>query len=255
MAELHELLAVTQSLEGEAKKILDEAANTFTKRTAHFTGQTRKLTMFDADRKDEGCTEHKELDTTVGDKLSYVSKSLIKALDANFQRESTNQSIEARANVEINGNAIIKDVPATALLMLESWITRVRGVAETIPTLEPGIKWERDATQGNGIYASEIPEESLKSEKIVKPVTLYEATKEHPAQVEKVVSNINVGKYITTKLSGMISPAEKSQLLGRIDGLLRAIKKARSRANKANVVGGNVGKNITDYLFGDLTDK
>jgi hypothetical protein len=46
----------------------------------------------------------------------------------------------------------------------------------------------------------------------------------------------------------MITPARKSELLDRIDKLLRAVKKARQRANGTEVVKVNVGKSIMDFI-------
>ena len=48
----------------------------------------------------------------------------------------------------------------------------------------------------------------------------------------------------------MISPAEKSALLGRIDKLIQATKKARQQANAAEVVNREIGRKIMDYING-----
>ena len=47
----------------------------------------------------------------------------------------------------------------------------------------------------------------------------------------------------------MMSPAEKSDLLSRVDKLGQAIKQARQRANMAEVQDIHVGESITSYIL------
>ena len=54
----------------------------------------------------------------------------------------------------------------------------------------------------------------------------------------------------------MISPAEKAELLGRLDRLEQAVRKARMRGNCAEVVDAHIGNEIKRYLLeGQLSDK
>ena len=53
---------------------------------------------------------------------------------------------------------------------------------------------------------------------------------------------------ITTTWSGMISSAQKSAILGRMDKLIRATKKARQRANTQEVVKVTISKKLIDFL-------
>ena len=251
MAKLHEVLAVEGDLAGAYKKILQETSVTFSKKAELFFGFIRTLEMFE-----EGLptppSESKEVDTTVQDKLDYQKNFIIKYLDLVLQKEATNQ--KAMADIEIDGVTISKDVPATFLLGLESKLKQMREVYERIPTLPPGIKWEKDINKGEGIYVTSKPEEQFKTEKVIVPQILYEATVEHPAQVEKITETKNVGRYSRTSWSGAISPAEKSALLGRLDKLSRAVKKARQRANTEPVVKRTIGKELFDFIHASPTD-
>ena len=47
MGKLHELLAVEPSIEKVYKNVLEEAKNTFSKKTEHFRGHNRTLKMRD----------------------------------------------------------------------------------------------------------------------------------------------------------------------------------------------------------------
>jgi hypothetical protein len=84
----------------------------------------------------------------------------------------------------------------------------------------------------------------------MKHKVLYDATEEHPAQLETWSEDIPIGKFTETLWSGMLSPAEKSAKLGRIDKLLRAVKKARQRANAVDVVDVTIGKELFNYIEG-----
>ena len=48
----------------------------------------------------------------------------------------------------------------------------------------------------------------------------------------------------------MLSPAEKSELLSRIDKVIMAAKRARMKANSADSVDVKVGKKLADFIFG-----
>ena len=178
--------------------------------------------------------------------IKISDHAIVRYLDALLQKERTNQ--DATADIVIDGVKIADSLPATFLLGLESRLKRVRAVYESIPTLPPNIKWEKDETKGDDIYSRAHPEEQLKTEKIFKVQVLYDATKEHPAQVEKIPETKNVGVYKKEVWTGLLSPADKSVLLGKIDKLLQAVKKARQRANTTKVVKTTIGKELFAYI-------
>lgn len=245
MAKLHELLSVESDLEGIWRKILEETTATFNKKVERFFGAVRTLEWFE-EGQPEVPAEHKELTTTVDEKLAYQEKAVVRYFDALLQKERTNQ--EAKADIVIDGKTIASGLPATFLLGLESRLKRVREVYDSIPTLPPNVKWEQDETKGDGIYSRTHPEEQLKTEKIFKVQVLYKHTKEHPAQVEKISETKNVGVYKKEVWTGVLSPAEKSVLLGKLDKLIQAVKKARQRANTTTVVKATVGKELFNYI-------
>jgi len=253
---LHELLAVEGDLEGLFKKILMETAVTFTKKEDHFKGAHRKLEMLDANRSGENDEEYHELTTTVHDKLQYTSKSCIRYFDAILKKEATNQL--AKADLIVDGVTIAEQLPATFLLGMESRLAKVREIYSRIPTLAPGIEWNLDPDKGDHIFKSQKPETADRTEKSFKVKVLYEAKfpkdgesgQSLPAQVEKIPETETVGRYTRTLWSGMMSPADKSAHLDRIDKLLRAVKQARQRANMQEQVKISIGKKLFDYING-----
>jgi hypothetical protein len=248
-AKLHELLAVETDLEGAYQKIIKETIQTFTKRTDHFNGFTRTLEIFQRkEGEPESPAEHKAMDTTVYDKLMYQKDHIIRYMNAVLQKEATNQT--AKADLVITGLTIAKDVPVTFLLALERFVTRIRETYSTIPTLPPGIDYDPAPDEGPNIYKRKYPKKEYKTEKRIVPQILYKATKEHPAQVDKINETFNVGMYTRQELCSMMTPAAKSVLLARIDVMLRCIKIARQKANRAEVINREMGDSIFDYIHG-----
>lgn len=249
MGKLHELLAVEGDLEGTWKKVMEEAKTTFAKKPGFFQGFHKQLEMFDEDDPlHNSVQDHQELTTTVHDKLSYIGEHGERYFDVLLQKESTNQT--AVADLIVDGTKIVEGVPATFLLGMETRLKNLRTVYESMPTLPPGKNWEEDSIRGEGVYKLDSKEVTYKTKKTFQHKTLYDATKEHPAQIEKWEETENVGKYFTEHWTGMVSSAEKSIIIGRLDKLIQAVKKARQRANSVDVVKRKVGKELFNFIHG-----
>ena len=247
MSKLHELLAVENDLSNTAKKITEESQVVFQKKPELFLGFHKKLEMFDEDRQQDNIEEAKEVTTTVKKRLSYTIEHLTRYWDAVFQKEMTNQ--KAVADLTVDGKVIAEKVPATFLLGLETKLKSFRQLLDTLPTLAPGIVWEDAIEKGKDIRVAAQKEIRFKTEKSMNHKVLYDATDKHPAQIEKWEETKNIGKYVTETWSGMISPAEKSALIERTDKMLQEIKKARQRANNAEVEGGKICSGIFNYIL------
>lgn len=246
MAKLHELLAVEADLEGEKTRVVNEATVTFTKKPEIFTGLHKALAMFDDSRTHENVEESRKVDSTVQDKLDYVAGAAARYWDACLQKEATNQL--AKADLVVETLTIAKDVPATFLLKLESELKKFRELVEHVPTHASGHEWKEAPEVGDGIFKTS-KDASFKTEKIPQHKVLYDATDKHPAQIEKWTEDVKIGKYVHSLFSGMVSPAEKSLMIGRVDKLIRAVKQARQRANTQDVDKREVGADVFKFLF------
>ena len=249
MAKLHELLAVESDLENVSKNTVAEAQNTFTKKPHMFFGFEKRLDNFNEDAP-EAPRERQELTTTINDKLRYVNEHVIRYFDAVLQKELTNQT--AKADIIIDDFTLAKDVPTTFLLGLENKLKSIRALYATIPTLPSGMGWDIDKTLGDDVYKARQAEKKYRTAKTFKHKVLYEATDHHPAQIERWEENENIGMYITDKWTGLISPAQKSELLERLDILIRAVKKARQRGNNTPVVKVNIARDLFSYVMEGL---
>ena len=245
MAKLHELLAVEADLENTAKKILKETIKVFKEKGVLFLKIIKETKMFD-ENVDDPPIEEQEMTTTVKDRLDYTWGHFAKYLDAIGQKEKTNQV--AFADLIVGDAVIAKDVPATLLLGLESRLKIMRDLYDEIPTVPSGGRWVPAQDIGENVLYNEIVENRFKTAKTIIHKVLYEATKEHPAQIDKWDENVNVGQISIKTWSGMITPKQKADRIKKIDDLLRATKKARQRANNTEVVKLQIGKAIFDYM-------
>lgn len=253
MGKLHELIAVDGEIKGAYRKVLNETVATFKNKAQHFIGLVKTYMPYGEDASEREQEEHQSMVTTVNAKLDYLFNGfVIPYFDATLQKEATNQN--AVADLEINGFVLGKNLPATFLLGLEDKLRELRDVLNEIPTLQPGVAWDVDEThekaEDGPIYVSRHPIKRIRTKKTINSKIIVEPTKEHPAQVEKWHEDVPVGEWVDRTWSGAMSPAQKSKLLGKLDTLSREVKKARQRANNAEVVSCDIGKYIKEYLLG-----
>jgi hypothetical protein len=240
---LHELLAVEGDLKGAAEKIMAETINTFVKKEHHFVERLKSYSP-----NEEGgetfASEKQEMVTTVPKKLEHTQSVVAKYVDAVAQKELTNTV--ASAVLEIDGVKLIEaPLPATMLLALEGKLKTLREVYNSIPTLDPSETWKWDAATQTYQADQKL---TYKSKKVMKNHVKAPATDKHPAQVEVYTEDVRVGTWTEKKWCGMVTPAEKAELLSRIDKLMQAVKKARQRANDVEVKSLNIGEKIFDFI-------
>lgn len=247
---LHEVLAVESGLQTTAKKINEETIKTFGKKDEHFIETVKSVSHFAEDDQKLDTSESKAMVTTVAEKLAYNAGPNIKALDAYLQKEATNQ--KAHADVVVDDVTLAAGVPATVLLGLETKLSELRAVYDAIPTLAPGPTWELDPSRKAGVYKSSHPDTTFRTKRNIRPIELSPATQHHPAQVQAVQEDVPVAKITTQTWSGMMTPANKSELLSRLDKLIRAVKRARQRANNTEVEKGAIGKKLFDYIHSGI---
>jgi len=76
-------------------------------------------------------------------------------------------------------------------------------------------------------------------------------TDKHPAQVKELMEDVPIGTILVQEWSSLLTPAQKGGILDRVEELIRVVKKARSRANEAEVNVGNakIAARIIDHIF------
>jgi hypothetical protein len=154
---------------------------------------------------------------------------------------------QAKADIVVDGITILREVPVSYLLFLEKQLADIKTFISTLPILDTSESWVYDQQQE--CFATEA-KYTTKTKRIVKPVVLYEATKEHPAQVKELSEDVPEGTWRTVKFSGAISQARQNELLRRVDRLTQEVIFAREQANSLEVTQQNqVARSIFGYLF------
>lgn len=246
MAKLHELLAAEGTVKTQADKTRTDLINTFDKKKHHFS---QKVVSFvpNTEGAEKVTEEQLDLQTTVKQELKWIADIWTKAIDAAFQIAESN--MQARADVILdNGTYLVRSVPATALLELEKRAAEIQALVAAIPTLDPAKGFKPDPDQGDGVYkAREVVK--TRTKKTIRPIIKYEATKEHPAQVDLINEDIPVGTIREQEWSGLLTTAEKGEMLARAEEVRRALKTARSRANEAEASKATVADPLFSYVF------
>lgn len=251
MPKMHELLAVSDDLKGQSTKTRTDLQSTFTNKPHLF--RKKVITFQSSEEGKPSKTESQsDIQTTLKKELDWVAGFMTKAIDSGYQIDKGNTV--AKADIIVEGTPInIKDVPATFLLQLEKHLLQVRELASTIPTLDPAQGFEESKVDGKGYWkAREVEKERTKKDK--KVLTLAPATDKHPAQVQVYDADVVIGTLREQEWSTLTTPAIKSEILARVDNLIQAVKKARSRANsmELDITGIKVGKLLLDYVLSPL---
>ena len=242
----HELIAVEGDIKKQSRDKQTEIYKTVQKSDL-FSGMEKRYTPLDEDGvkyPDEDRRLQFRLDALAQDFESYTRR----LWDILHKKDLTNQ--EAKADIVIEGQVLAEKVPVTTLLTLESELSNVKTFIRHLPTLPRDTSWTFE--EASSVYKSrEVV--TYKTTKESKPVVLYPATEKHPAQVQLVTQDVIQGTWSTIKTSTAIPERVKERLLERVSVLIRAVKKARERANSREVEqpGYSIGENLLRFVFSD----
>lgn len=189
-------------------------------------------------------SERKDVQFNVGQAIEAATTVLTDLFDTVATQDRTN--CEAKADVVVDGKPVLSGVPVTHLLFLEKQLVDLHTLVDKLPTLDPAERWQYDEVAG--VHRTEATE-TVKTKKVPKNHIKYDATKEHPAQVEVFNEDVLVGTWSTTKFSGAIPADNKKGMLDRVRKLQEAVKYAREEANQTEVVDLKTGKPIMEYVF------
>jgi len=242
MPKLNQIVAVATGTKTEMKK---EITNLHRKTGAVdlFSGLSRTYQPHDEEG-EQLPSESKIVQLNCNDVLEEAANIWKNGWDVVATQDVNN--CKTNVDVVVDEEVVVSNVPVTYLMFLEKQLQDVEKFVETLPVLDPSVKWEFDENQGH--YKSE-PSTSVKTKKVPQHKVLYEATKEHPAQIEKWSEDVPVGTWTAVKFSGAMSITDKKKVLERIRKLQNAVKFAREEANSTEVENIEVAEGIFKYLF------
>lgn len=244
MAKLNQIIAIEKSVKGRVYGELTEL-NKALQKPALFNGFAKAYQPKDAD----GETlppESQRVQFTTDMVLKTVENRLTELFDLTARKDYSN--CMAKASVTVDGTVVVHDAPVSYLLFLEKQITDFQTLVSNLPVLDPAEDWTADPN--SGLYKAKETQ-THRTKKMQKPIVLYNATPEHPAQTQLIVEDIIVGFWTQTKMSGAIPATDKAVVLERVEALLKALKQAREEANDFDEVMTNpVGFPLFKYLLG-----
>ncbi len=247
MTNLSQVVALVKGRKTAIEKLLGSANQIFQKADL-FTGLSKTFRPTD-ESEPARPPERKLAQHNVASVLETFRNSLVESLNTVRTQDSGNCFAKGSISVDDRGTTLnLKDIPATHLLFLEHQMNDLRTLVGNIPTLDPAYTWTKNAN--TGFYETE-KEETSTTRKVQRPLVMYPATPEHPAQTQLVNEDIRVGIWSSIKTSGAIPVPVKQEMLRRITLLQEAIIKAREEANRTAVTfESEEGKSIVDFIFG-----
>lgn len=241
-AKLNQIIAVVSGKKTKATQTLTDAYHRVQK-SELFQGISRTYQSKDEEG-EKFPSESKSVQVRVGDLVKEAVASLTELYDVVATQDTAN--CEAKSNVVVDGKTVLHKVPVTHLLFLEKQLTDLTTFVGKLPTLDPSEQWNYN--EATDQYATS-PSETARTKKVPKAFIKYEATKEHPAQVEMFHEDVVVGYWKTVKFSGAIPAKKKNEILERVRKLHEAVVKAREEANGITVTNCSVGKEVFDFIF------
>lgn len=246
-AKLNQIIAIGTSTKTRVENELTAAHQALQKHDL-FNGHSRKYTPRDADPTspcgEQLPEENKRVSASAEAIIKETTSKLTELFDMTAIREWGNCA--ASADVVVDGKTLLTSVPVTYLLFLEKKLVDLHTFVLKLPTLDPSEEWSRNDAQD--MFAAKSSSTS-RTKKIVRPLVLYEATKEHPAQVKETTEDIFAGTWTATRYSTALQTSRRNEMLARVESLQKAVKFAREQANMLEVTDHPCGRTIFDYLF------
>jgi hypothetical protein len=242
MARLNQIIAVEKGVKSRSFQELTEAHHVLQK-PALLAGIARTYRPKD-DEGEQLPPESTKVQIKAEEIIQQTAAILTRLFDVTATKDWTN--CVARADVIVDGQTLVAQVPVTYLLFLEKQLVDMHTFIKKLPTLDASESWSFDASAD--CWATE-PVQTVKTKKIPRNHVKAEATDKHPAQVEVYYEDVAVGFWRTVKFSGSLPAKRVSELLERVEKLQQAVKFAREEANNAEAVDQKLGERVFQFLF------
>jgi hypothetical protein len=242
MARLNQVIAIEKSVKQRVNTDAG-ALHKISQKGELFNGLARTYSARD-DGGEQIPPEYQRVQHRAEALLSEIAGMMSELFDVTATKDWTNT--RARADVVVEGETLLSEVPATYLLFLEKNLDDLRTVIDKLPVLDPSYDWTFDANQG--LFKTE-PTLAQRTKKEQRPIVLYDATTEHPAQTQLITEDVVVGHWKRTLLSGALPEPRRKTLLRRVEALRNAVKFAREQANTVEADEQKVGEKLFGWLL------
>lgn len=243
MARLNQIIAIEKGIKSRSIQEL-AAAQQALQKPALLSGIARTYRPKDEDG-EQLPPESNKVQVKAEEMLRQTVAILTKLFDVTATKDWAN--CIARADVVVDGQTLLSQVPVSYLLFLEKQLVDLHAFIKKLPILDAAETWTFDPSAD--CWATE-PVQTLKTKKIPRNHVKSEATEHHPAQVEVYYEDITVGYWRTLKFSGALPASRVNQLLERIEKIQQAVKFAREEANNTEVTEQQISQRVFQYLLG-----
>lgn len=242
MAKLNQIVAVVSTKKTDGKSTITELYHKV-KKPDLFTGLIRTYETLSIDG-EELPSETKLIQLTVKEAIDTFIEAMTPVYDTTLTQDGANTVAES--DVVIDGVKILENIPVTHLLFIEKQLTDLHTFITHLPVLDPGNTWSY--SKDSNCF---VTPESWKyhTKKLPRAFIKAEATIQHPAQVEILSEDKNIGRWKTINQSGAIPALTKHGYLVRVKKLIEAVKKAREEANNIVVSDRKEAESIFKYIF------
>lgn len=244
MTKLNQIIAIEKDVKSQGVSALAGGYKTLQK-TPLLSGIARTYTPKDDDG-DHLPSESTRVQVRTEDVLKQVQARLTRMFDVVATKENTN--MVARADVTVDGETLLFNMPVTVLLFLEKQLVDLAAFVKSLPVLDPAETWHMDDATNS--YATPSVK-TTRTKKIPRNHVKAEATDRHPAQVDVYTEDVLVGTWTTVKYSGAITDRRSTELQERIETLHLAVKRAREEANSTDVQDLAIGQKVLGYLLAE----
>ncbi len=242
MAKLNQIIAVEKGIKSGTLRDLTDAHHGLQK-PALLSGLTRTYQPKDEDG-EQFPPESTRVQVKADEVIRRTAAIMARLFDVTATKDWANCS--ARADIKVDGETILRDVPVSYLLFLEKQLTDLHTFVKKLPVLDAAEGWAFDDSAD--CWRTE-PVRTNRTKKVPRNHVKAEATEKHPAQVEVYYEDVTVGYWTTLKFSGAMPAKRVNDLLDRVEKLQRAVKFAREEANGLEVTDQRVGDVVFRYLF------
>lgn len=242
MQKLNQVVAIEKATKNEVGQRVNSINRTLA-RDGLFTGFHKSYESKD----EEGMilpAESRKVENTAKECMKFYASEMTKVLDITATKDYAN--CNAMADVVVDGEVLLENVPTTYLLYLEKQINEIKAFVSMLPVLEASENWTEDIN--TGLYKTDVVQ-THRTKKVKKPIVLYPATDRHPAQTEMITEDIIEGYWNTVKNSGAMPNPEKLEILEKLQKLSNAVKYARESANMTPAPTQYMGQKVFKYLF------
>lgn len=239
---LNQVIAVEKGVKSRVMKDVTERYHTAQK-PALFAGFQRTYAPKREDG-DQQPSQSQRVQQKAPEVIKEIGRQLTELFDITATKDYANCT--ATADVEVDGEVLIKGAPVTFLLFVEKELTNLHTALAAMPVLDPAHEWSWDGAVE--LFRTKAVE-TASTKKVQKALTLLAPTKEHPGQAQIITEDETVGTWQKVELSGALTEDRRRALLIRIEKVQRAVKYARERANETPAPMVHAGKAVFDWLL------